>query len=87
MPKFYRITVERTLTLSRDITVAVPDGVDEGNVEEFLTQTLPGYDYEVLDAGNYDSVEDYGDISVDVLEEETNVEEGEEDFDLTDEEV
>lgn len=87
MPKFYRVTVERTLTLSRDITVAVPDGVDEGNVEEFLTQTLPDYDYEVIDTGNYDSVDDYGDISVNVLEEETDVEEGEEDFDLTDEEV
>lgn len=87
MPKFYRITVEKAFTLSRDITVAVPDGVEEGDAEEFLLRTLPSYEYEVLDTGNYDSVEDYGDLSVNVLEEETNVDEGEEDLDLTDEEV
>lgn len=87
MPKFYRVTVEKAFTLSRDMTVAVPDGIEEGDVEEWLDRILPGYsDADVIDTGNYDSVEDYSDLSVSVIEEEDG-ELGDEDLDLTDEEV
>lgn len=87
MPKFYRITVEKAFTLSRDMTVAVPDGIEEDNIEEWLDRILPGYnEADVIDTGNYDSVEDYSDLSVSVIEEEDG-ELGDEDLDLTDEEV
>lgn len=88
MPKFYRIAVEKTYRLTREFTVAVPDGVKDDKVEDFLFKHLPHqYDDDVVSPQNYDDADSDWDVEIASVEEEEGMEMGDEEMDLTDEEV